>query len=277
VADTTETQNAYQVLIGMLQQWGLESLAGDVLGFLVNGYDQQSISFLLQDTDAYKQRFAGNEIRRKNGLAVLSPQDYLSTEAAYRQIMASNGMPSGFFDQSSDFAEWIGSDVSPQEINTRVNLAVDAAHRLDDGTQQTFYDWYGIRPDHLAAYFLDKNRALPLLQNVSRATQIGGSAVAEGGTVSQVRAEQLARQSYVADSELSRQEKAAVTLGRQGSLLSGIYGGSYDQTAAENELFLNDAAAIEERRRLAAQERGTFAQGQVTSGRSQLAQPAAAY
>lgn len=270
-------QNAYQAMVGMLHQWGLDSLAPDVLKFLQNGYDQTAIGFLLQDTDAYKQRFAGNEVRRKQGLPVLSPQDYLNTEASYRQIMRSNGMPEGFYDQPSDFAQFIGSDVSPVELNNRVNLAVDAAHRLDDSTKQVFKDWYGLEPDHLAAYFLDKNRAMPLLQTTARATAIGGSALKAGGSVGQGRAEQLANQSTLTDGQLSGAESQAVTTGAQGSLLSQLYQGDYGQSQAENELFLNDARAIQERRRLAALEQGSFNQGGIQSGKTQLARPSAGY
>lgn len=271
-------QNAYQALQGMLAQWGLDTLAPDVLKFLQQGYDQTAISFMLQDTAAYKQRFAGNEIRRKNGLPVLSPQDYLNTEAAYRQILRSNGMPAGFYDQSSDFANFIGQDVSPVELNDRVNMAVTAAHTLDEGTRQVFSDWYGIHPNDLAAYFLDQNRAVPLLQTQARASAIGGSAVNAGGQINQGRAEQLANQSTLSDNQLRASESQAVVLGREGELLSQINGGpAYSQATAENELFLSDAQAIEARRRLAAQEQGNFSQGGIQSGKTQLAQPSASY
>lgn len=261
----------------MLSQWGLDSLAPDVLGFLQKGYDQTAISFLLQDTDAYKQRFAGNEIRRKKGLPVLSPQDYLNTEASYRQIMASNGLPTGFYDQPSDFSAFIGNDVSPVELNNRVNLAVTAAHQLDEGTKQVFQQWYGAGPGDLAAYFLDQNRALPLLQTQARATQIGGSAMNAGGRITQSRAEQLANQSDLGDNQLRGAESQAVTQGAEGALLSSFYGGNYGQAQAENELFLNDAQAIRERRRLAALELSNFNSGGIQSGKVQLAQPSASY
>lgn len=272
-----DQNNAYQVMVGMLNQWGLGALAPDVLKFIQQGYDQTAVSFLLQDTDAYKQRFAGNEVRRKNGLPVLSPQDYLSTEAAYRQIMHSSGLPSGFYDQPSDFSNWIGNDVSASEVNSRVNMAVDAANKLSDGTKQAFQQYYGIQPNDLAAYFLDQSRAMPLLQTQARATAIGGAAINAGSGLGQSRAEQLAAQSNLSDTELAKNESSAVVMGQQGALLSDINGGHYGQSDAENELFLNDAQAAERRRRLAAQETSNFTGGQLQSGRTQLGQPAASY
>src|SRR5581483_2048777 len=111
----------------MLRQWGLQELAPDVLRLLQDGHSQDQVSVLIQDTDAYRKRFSGNDLRRKAGLAALSPAEYLATEASYRRIMESAGLPVGFYDQPSDFTTWIGADVSPNEIQSRVNLAVDAA------------------------------------------------------------------------------------------------------------------------------------------------------
>lgn len=268
--------NAYDVLVQMLNQWGLSSLAPDVLNFLQQGYTQDQVSFLLQDTDAYKKRFAGNEIRRQQGLPVLSPADYLNTEASYRQIMQSAGLPSGFYDQPSDFADWIGNDVSPTEINDRVQTALELTNRMDDGLKSALQDWYGIGPGDVAAYALDQKRALPALQNLARAAEIGGVANDQQGQLTQQRAEQLARQTTLSNAQLGTAEGQAIQTGRTGSFLGQISGLGYDQSVAENELFLDDAEAARRRKQLGNLEQGRFSGGQVQSG-SQLAQPAAGY
>jgi hypothetical protein len=133
-------QSAYDVMVALLRQWGLESLAPAVRQYLVDGYSQDQISILIQDTEPYKKRFAGNEARRKAGLPALSAAEYLSVESSYRQIMSSAGLPPSFYDSPDDFAAWIGKDVAPTEIKTRVDAATDAANRLDDATKQTFKD-----------------------------------------------------------------------------------------------------------------------------------------
>lgn len=268
--------NAYDALVAMLDSWDLGSLAGDVLNFLQQGYSQDQVSFLLQDTDAYKQRFAGNEMRRKAGLPVLSPQDYLNTEASYRQILASAGFPSGFYDQPSDFADWIGSDVSPTEVQNRVNVGLEIANKMDAGLKQSLSDWYGLGPNDVAAYVLDQQRALPALQNIARAAEIGGVSNSQGGTITQQRAEDLARQSNLTNSQLTTAESQAIQAGKTGSFLGQISGLNYDQSVAEDELFLGSDAAAQRRKQLAALEQGRFNGGQVQSG-SQLAQPSASY
>ncbi|HEY6021954.1 MAG TPA: hypothetical protein VIY48_19455, partial [Candidatus Paceibacterota bacterium] len=119
-------RDAYAAISTLFKSYGLESLAGKVYEFVKNGYSPDTVSILLQDTPEYKERFAGNEIRKKAGLPVLSAGEYLATEASYRQIMQSAGLPSGFYDQNSDFNNWIGGNVSPSEVQTRVDLATQA-------------------------------------------------------------------------------------------------------------------------------------------------------
>jgi len=262
-------QNAYDALTGLLKQWGLDSLAPTVLKLIQAGHDQQNIPALLQDTDAYKQRFAGNELRKKQGLPVLSPAEYLSTEASYRQIMASNGLPQGFYDQPSDFADWIGKDVSPQEVQTRVGYAVDATQRLDAGTQKAFQDYYGITPAHLTSFFLDQNRALPQIQQAARAAQIGGIGNNAGLNVNRQTAERWAT-SNVADANLGQTMQQVATDVRDVGLLSQIYGGNYDTTQAGNEEFFQDAEAKRRKQRLVGQEQATFSAGSGV-GKSSLA------
>lgn len=257
-ADPAEQDDAYLMLVQMLREWGLESLAPDVLKMLQDGRTQEQISILLQDTDAYKHRFIGNEARRKAGLSVLSPKEYLQTEAAYRQIMESAGLPSGFYDSPSDFADWIGADVSPSEIKSRVDLAVDAAQRLDDGTRQAFRDFYGLGPNDLAAYFLDRERALPQLQQIARGAQIGGAGYSQGLAMTRQRAEQLAASVLVGDQEIAPTIGRVATLTKDIGLLGGLYGSDYTQTDAEQELFFADEKAKRKRQDLTAREVGQF-------------------
>lgn len=246
-------------MVAMLRGWGLDALAPDVLKFLQQGYTQDQVSVLLQDTQAYKQRFAGNEIRKQKGLPVLSPVDYLNTEAAYRQILASNGMPIGFYDQPSDFASWIGTDVSPSEISNRVSLAVDAANKLDDGTKKAFQDFYGIGKNDLAAFFLDQQRALPALQKIASGARIAGLYNDAGLSLSKDRAEQLGGMAQ--GQNVDQLTNAAIDAAFSGQRLTNIYSGvpGYTQADAEAEIFGNNPAARKKRMDLAGLEAANFA------------------
>lgn len=266
----SDTDNAYQLLQQMLEQWGLAELAPDVLKLLQDGNSQDQVSLLIQDTDAYKKRFAGNDARRKAGLAALSPAEYLSAEASYRRIMESAGMPTGFYDHPDDFSKWIGSDVSPAEIQSRVNLATDAALRLDDNSKQAFWDYYRLAPADLAAYFLDRDRALPQIQKQARAAQIGSAANRDKLGVNKTLAEQLAGSS-VSDADLAGTVAASARLTEQVGHIADIYGDSYSVGDATSELFFADAEAQRKRERLADKERATFG-GSSGIGKSTLGQ-----
>lgn len=272
MAETTSLdpgqQDAYDLLNQMLREWGLESLAPDVLEMLEDGKTSDQISMLLQDTEAYKKRFAGNEERRKKGMPVLAPREYLETEAAYRQVMESAGLPAGFYDSPDDFSSWIGTDVSPSEIKSRVDLAVGAAERLDAGTQRAFREYYGIGRDDLAAYFLDRERAMPALQRIARGATIGGSGYSQGLTISRERAEQLAGSDLVADSQISTSIGRVATLATDIGKLGSLYGGGYSQTDAEQEVFFADEKARRRRRDLASREIAEFSGGSGVGGGS---------
>lgn len=260
-ADLGENQGAFDIMRAMLREWGLESLVGDVRGMLEDGRTTDQISVLLQDTEAYKERFKGNELRREKGLPVLSPADYLSTEAAYRQIMESNNLPSGFYDSKDDFVDWIGNDVSPVEVKDRVESAMDVAFRLDEDTAAAFQDFYGINQENLAAYFLDRDRGLQELERISRAGMLGGAATAQGLDVGRQRAEQLAASDLISPEDYRSAVGTVARLTQDAGRLSGIHGGSYDQREAEQEVFFGDEQARRRRRRLSQAEEAQFTQG----------------
>lgn len=269
--------DAYQVMVQMLRQWGLESLAPEVLRLLQEGHSQDQVSMLLQDTDAYKRRFAGNEARRKAGLAVLSPQEYLSVEASYRRILEGNGLPAGFYDSPSDFAGWIGSDVAPTEIERRVGFAVDAANRLDDGTKRAFSEFYGVGTHDLAAYFLDRDRALPLVQKQARAARIGAAGFNQGVGFNRARAERLAESTIVGEGEVESAVGTVAETARDVGRLGQLYGDrGYTADTAAEEVFFGDVEAKRRRQHLIERERAEFA-GSAGVGRSSLSKDTGLY
>lgn len=263
-----EEQNAYQVLLAMLRSWGLESLAPEVLRLLQDGYTQEQVPILLQDTDAYKQRFAGNELRRQKGLPVLSPAEYLSVESSYRQIMSAAGLPPGYYDSHDDFASWIGNDVSPAEVNGRVQSAADTVYRMDDGTKTTLFEWYGIMPGDLVGYLLDPDRGYAQVQSAYRGSRIGSAAAGLGLRLSRARGEELG--AMAAGMNLQQLAGAAQQYAERataGARLGSIYGIEYGEEEAGAETFGTDTQATQKRERLAKRERAEFSgSGGVTSG-----------
>ena len=170
-----QERDAYAALTTLFDSYGLGSLAPKILSYLQNGYGSDTITILLQQTDEYKKRFAGNQQRIANGLQVLTPAEYLSTEASYKQLLRQNGL-SDHFDNEANFAEWIGKDVSPTELSDRVNMAVQATTQAPPTVTQ-YFNQLGIGTGDLAAYFLNDQNPTPALQLKLNQAQIGGAAL----------------------------------------------------------------------------------------------------
>lgn len=248
-------RDAYAAVSALFKSYGLESLAGKVYEYVKNGYSADTVSILLQDTKEYKERFAGNEERKKAGLPVLSAGEYLATEASYRQIMESAGLPSGFYDQPSDFNKWIARNVSPSEIQTRVDLATQATILANPNYKKAL-NQMGISDSDLTAYFLDEKKALPYLQKSAATAAIGAQAIQNNLAFDQAYAEGLATSGITAEQAgqgYAQIAQEADTMGKLGS----IYGSTYGQREAEEATFKGGAAA-KKRSSLASKERAAF-------------------
>jgi hypothetical protein len=267
-----EQKNAFAALRQIFGEYDLEELTNDILMYLREGYDGDTIELLLRETEAYKKRFAANDVRQKAGLSTLSPAEYIALERQYAQVMRLNGMPTGFYDQREDFTNWIAGDVSVQEVQARVAGAKRAAYDIPQEAADALYEFYGVKRDEVAAYFLDEKRALPILEQQLAASEVAGGAKAAGFTTSESRARELvglgvdarqAREGYMQIADVMPQAER----------LSNIYAdeGKYDLAAAESEVFQTKggAEASKTRRGLASRERAAFS-GQSGTTRGSL-------
>ncbi len=256
---TGTNRDAYMALKSLFGSYGLSSLADKIYGYVKNGESADTISIELQDTPEYKTRFAGNEARKAAGLPVLSPGDYLNTEASYKQIMQTAGMPSGFYDQPADFNNWIGKNISPTEIQNRVDLASQATI-LANPQYRAALNQMGIDDAHMTAYFLDTTKAMPYLQKAAATAQIGAEALRQNLQFDQGYAEQLATEGISADTARQGYQQIAGELDTM-KALGGYYGDEWNQKQGEAATFgtPGGTAAQAKQRRLLSQERGAFA------------------
>lgn len=262
-------RDAFLAVSSLFKNYGLDSLAPKIFDYLRNGFSADTISIMLQDTPEYKQRFMGNEARKKAGLPVLSPAEYLATEAAYRQIMESAGLPKGFYDQTSDFADLIGKNVSPTEIKERTDMAVRATTLADDSIKQALKQM-GLGEGDIVAYYLDKEKSLPFLKKAQATAEIGAQALSQNLRFDTQYAEALAQKGITAQQAAQGYSAIASELENM-STLGSIYGQQWNQRTSEQAMFEGSALALEQKKRLASQERGAFS-GSAGAARGGLAQ-----
>lgn len=264
-----EGRDAFLALKTVFADFGLDSLAGKIYDYVKNGYSADTISILLQDTDEYKKRFSANELRKKAGLSVLSPAEYIATENSYRQIMKASGLPKGFYDGQDDFTGFLAGDMSPTELKDRVDLATQASVLANSSYKQALQQM-GVSQGEIAAYFLDQTKALPFIQKAAAQAAIGAEALERGFQFDQRYAEELAT------SGISREQagQAYARIGDEFSTLStlgSIYGGGWTQRQAEEDIFKGGGEASKQKTRITQQERGNFS-GSAGAARGGLAQ-----
>lgn len=259
-------QNAVDALVEMFTRYGLGALASKIVE-LVQEYGPENTNTIilqLQGTSEYKARFRANEARKKAGLPVLSPAEYIAQESAYRQVMRAAGLPAGFYDSADDFHRFLELDVSASELADRARNAVDRALTVDQ-TQRETLAAFGIDTGDLAAYFLDPKRALPELEKKYEVGLLAAERKRAYGSYDEAFAEEMygagvssaqAREGYGNIAQyLDTTEK-----------LGEIYGDSFTLRDAERSEFLDDGQATKKRRTLASQERAAFSGRAGTSG-----------
>jgi hypothetical protein len=261
--------SASQLMADTLNAWGLSSLLPHLQEYLNKGYNQDTIALALQDTQEWKTRFAGNELRRKAGLSVLNPAQYIAVEEQYHQIMSTYGLPSKFYDSQDDFTKFIGGDVSPTELEQRVKIASDTWMNADPETKKAWQQYYHLTDGDAVASILDQNVALPVLQQRAAAVGIGAAAGQQGLTVDKTRAERFAE--FGVSLDQARKAYGDIAQALPGFQAAGSrFGEDVGQSTLENAALLNDADAQRKEQRVAASEQSDFT-GRAGANTSTLA------
>lgn len=254
-------ESALDVMRKFFASIGLDvdaELEGVLRTAMVDGYGPDQIDLIMPDlmkTQAFTKRFPGYAQRLSNGFNAISIGDYIRLEDQYHSIMKSAGLPAGFYDDHSDFGQWIANDVSPAEIQTRVNLATDAAKSIDPTMRTLMSRFYGLSTGDVASYFLDPNRALPVVEHQYKTAGVASWAARNGYEVNDMsRYEQLVADGVTADQAAQAYgtvKSLDETVGRAAS----VYGENFTQDDAEQDVFFNKS---DKRRKIMAQEQATF-------------------
>jgi len=245
-------------------QYGLEDLASTIEGYMKDDIGVNQATLLLKQTPAYQTRFAGNQMRLKSGLNVLSEAEYLALENSYSETLKAYGQ-AGYFGvdraaRQAKLAAAIGADISAVEFKDRISTVVDRVTNADPAVKSTLRSFYNITDEDLVGYFLNPKENLPRLKEKVTSAEIGTSAMAQGLSSNVASAEELAK--YGVDLETARKGYATIAdILPTASKLGDIYkeeGIKYTQGTAEEETFKGLASAQRKRQRLAEKEVASF-------------------
>ena len=193
-----EKKDAFAEIEATIKNYGfneteMKEINAYLAGALINpkiGPNQALLD--MRELDAYKARFAGNELRFKNGFNRLSESDYLDQEDAYGAKLNEYGV--GNLGNRAQFATLIANRVSVIEVGKRAALAVDRVKNADPNIMATLKRFYtGITDADLVAYFLNPAQQLPEIERKVTTGEIGAAAKQYGlNDISLARAQEFA-------------------------------------------------------------------------------------
>jgi hypothetical protein len=247
-AETVYTESAFGIIKSTLEYYGLSDtdLLTSVRGLWENktltpGMSVDDIGIQLRDTPAFNKRFPANKTLKDQNKPQFSVSRYLQMEADYKQRLQAANMPAGFYDDPADFQQLIANDVSPQELQGRIDLGYQAVKNASPTVIAEFKRLYGVGEGDLAAYFIDPQRARPTFDKYEAQRQAQAAAVSSQAQIQ-------------AGIQLSAQESEALV--RSGITEAAQAQTGFEQISAQQELFnpLQGEQAISREQQIA----GTF-------------------
>lgn len=178
-----DTETASSILAATLKYYGMDepALLQDVKTALadrrITGASTiDDIGIQLRESEAFRRRFAANEARRAANKPAYSVSQYLQLESSYRQVLNAAGMPKDFYTDRTDIESFITNDISPDEVQYRVQQGYAAVKNADPAVVNELKTLYGLDEGTLAAYFIDPNRTKDAVVRSARAAEVAAQA-----------------------------------------------------------------------------------------------------
>ena len=253
-----QRQSIMDTVSERFKRYNLTTLLPTIKRLAQEGATEATITFALQESEEYKRRFAGNEIRAKKGLQVLDPASYLNAEDRYRQYLRDYGLKQ--FDTDDYVRKFIENDTSLGELSNRINIAATRIQNADPSVKAMLRDYYKLDDTQLLAYVLDPESQIAEVQRRATAGEIGAAAGMQGIRTGVDVAEQLARQGV--DQQAAQRGYSTIADALPtAEKLSGIYGTTmpgYGLAEAEQDVFNTLASAQRKRKNLIGREIAEF-------------------
>ena len=178
-----DTETASSILAATLKYYGMDepALLQDVKTALadrrITGASTiDDIGIQLRESEAFRRRFGANEARRAANKPAYSVSQYLQLESSYRQVLNAAGMPKDFYTDRTDIESFITNDISPDEVQYRVQQGYAAVKNADPAVVNELKTLYGLDDGTLAAYFIDPNKTKDAVVRSARAAEVAAQA-----------------------------------------------------------------------------------------------------
>lgn len=224
-------ESAKGVITGFLGQYGLGALADRAWQMYLDGQSIEEIMLNLRSTDEYKARFPAMDALAKKGHAI-TEAEYVNIERQYTQLFRQYGLPQGFYDTAADFTSFIEGEVSPSELQERLQEHQRITYELPPQVREEMSRLYGLTAGDITAYIINPTKALPLLQNQFLAAESAAGAAMSGfGALTKDESERLAQ--FRIGFDEARQGFTALVDNRE--LFSALAGDEGDEAISRDE------------------------------------------
>lgn len=239
---------AFDTIQSALDQYGLGSLAQWAWGRFQEGATLDQIMLEVYQRPEFKAEYPEYETLAQKGRA------YSVAELqAYRKAVTGIARQFGISDQfltRDTMSSLAAGEVSVAEFSQRVADAADAVYRTSPLVRDEFQRMYGVGQGDLIAYFLDPEKAQPIIHQNFVASQVGAASRQSGyGLLTQDEAQRLAQQGV--DPQAAQQGFTDLAQNRElfGAIDSGEQDISRDtQLGAAFDANAQDRQEIERRR-----------------------------
>lgn len=263
--------DARTLVADAMRAFGLDSLADWIMQNVVEGTDAATVYLRLRETPQYKQRFpAMEELQRqaRAGGRGYTEADYIALENSYREVLSTSGLPARLWDSSDDFAALMKGQVSPSEVQQRVDAAKEAVLSTDPNTRAQLLRLYGIDTQALMGYALVPDRGADEIRRTATTAIMAGMGAA-AGLGSSLSREQWERysgemiQSQAGFGEIRSAIESAYAISDTQSRLASLEGERFTESDALDITVMKDAGKSLASEQRARREKARFS---ATSG-----------
>jgi LysM repeat protein len=192
-----QRKSAFDVIRERFTQMGIKEVGDDIAAiFAGKGVDRfgkafdeiptTSEGFYLQliNTKSYYERFGKvNEARLAAGYKALDEKTIVGMEDEYQKVLTSYNMPTGFYDQTTDFQSFLKNNLTNVDVANIIQAYRDfVTTGTDSNVRKQLKDLYGIGDEALTAYMIDPAKGQGILEQIAGKNMNTAAALIEGLT-----------------------------------------------------------------------------------------------